>query len=205
MKENDSYYTISNVSEGTYKEKGSKFLAFAFPVETEEEIDLQRTAIKKKHHDARHCVYAFRLGSKGERMHASDDGEPAHSSGPPVLGKIRSYDLTNILVIVVRYFGGTKLGIPGLIRAYGSAAEDALQKAQIIKKIKKKDLQLQFPYEEAHTIMQWIKAQNAEIIWQEWDSDCRMQLLLSESQYKKIKEIALHKGQIKILPDNSPK
>ncbi len=121
------YYTISTASEGLYKEKGSKFLSFAFPVSSEEEIKRNLERVKKQYYDARHYCYAWMMGMDQQRWRANDDGEPAHSAGDPILGQIRSMELTNTLVIVVRYFGGTKLGVGGLINAYRTAAESALE------------------------------------------------------------------------------
>jgi len=122
----EKYKTIRTTSEGNYKEKGSKFLAFAYPVSTEEEIKEIQQTLRKDYYDARHHVFAWRLGSDKKRYRSSDDGEPSNSSGPPVLGQIQSFDLTNILIVVIRYFGGTKLGVPGLINAYRTAARDAI-------------------------------------------------------------------------------
>lgn len=121
------YYTISTASEGLYKEKGSKFLSFAFPVSSEEEIKRNLERVKKQYYDARHYCYAWMMGMDQQRWRANDDGEPTHSAGDPILGQIRSMELTNTLVIVVRYFGGTKLGVGGLINAYRTAAESALE------------------------------------------------------------------------------
>ena len=125
-----SYYTINEPSEGLYKEKGSKFLSFAFPVKTETDIRRYQEELKKKYHDARHHCFAWIIGMDQQSWRANDDGEPAHSAGDPILGQIRSLDLTDTLVIVIRYFGGTKLGVGGLINAYKTATEMALTKAQ---------------------------------------------------------------------------
>ena len=122
----DAFYTIETESSGFYSEKGSKFYAFAFPVNCEQKIKEIQQNLRKKYYDARHHVYAFVLGAEKQIYRASDDGEPPNSSGMPVLGQIRSFELSNILIVVVRYFGGTKLGVPGLINAYKSAARDAL-------------------------------------------------------------------------------
>jgi len=115
---NDTYFTIKHESEGFYKEKGSKFLAFAYPVQDEAAVKERTSELKKVYYDARHHCYAYILGHDGEQYRASDDGEPNHSAGDPILGQIKSNNLTNTLIVVVRYFGGTKLGISGLINAY---------------------------------------------------------------------------------------
>jgi uncharacterized YigZ family protein len=123
-----TYYTIKEPSEGLYKEKGSKFLAFTYPVKSEEEIKEIQESLRKEYYDARHHCFAWVLGMDDQSYRASDDGEPAHSAGDPILGQIRSFELTNILVVVIRYFGGTKLGVGGLINAYKTATEAALLK-----------------------------------------------------------------------------
>jgi uncharacterized YigZ family protein len=129
-----SYRTIQAPTEGIYKEKGSKFLAFAYPVETEADVKGHLERIKKEYFDARHHCFAYMLGADRKKFRAFDDGEPNHSAGDPILGQIRSKNITNVLVIVVRYFGGTKLGVGGLISAYKTAAEDALNRAAVIEK-----------------------------------------------------------------------
>ena len=144
----DTYLTIKRTSEGIFKEKGSKFLAFAFPVENEEEIKGHIDELKKKYYDARHHCFAFILGPDGAHYRANDDGEPNHSAGDPILGQIRSRNLTDTLVVVVRYFGGTKLGVPGLINAYKAATADALDNNEVVEKIVTKALLLHFNYSE---------------------------------------------------------
>ena len=126
------FLTIQKKSEGIYKEKGSKFIAYAYPIKTEEEVRPLLKSLKKEYYDARHHCYAFVLGKDKKRFRAADDGEPSNSAGAPILGQIRSLDLTNVLVVVVRYFGGTKLGVPGLITAYREAAKDALNQSTIV-------------------------------------------------------------------------
>ncbi|MEM7039836.1 MAG: YigZ family protein, partial [Bacteroidota bacterium] len=122
----DSYHTISGPSDSFYKEKGSKFYGFAFPVKSVEEVELRLGEVAKKFHDARHICYAYRFGVKGEPWRANDDGEPSHSAGDPILNEMKSKEVSDALVAVVRYFGGTKLGVGGLVRAYGTAAKEAL-------------------------------------------------------------------------------
>jgi uncharacterized YigZ family protein len=131
----DSYKTIKKESQGYFKDKGSKFLAFAFPVKSEEEIKEILTRLRKEHHSARHHCYAWRLGSEEITFRANDDGEPSSTAGKPILGQLLSFEVTNILIIVVRYFGGTLLGVSGLINAYKNAAADSLNNAEIIEKI----------------------------------------------------------------------
>ena len=152
-----SYHTIQSVSEGLYKEKGSKFLSFAYPVETEDEIKQAIDALKKEYFDARHHCFAYVLGPDKKTFRAFDDREPNHSAGDPILGQIRSKDLTNLLVVVVRYFGGVKLGVGGLITAYKSSAQNALDNAVIIEKEVLHDLTLTYEYSATLEVMRLIK------------------------------------------------
>lgn len=141
-----TFYTISSSSQGIYKEKGSKFLAFAYPVSSEIEVKSALENLKKEYFDARHHCYAWVLGMENQVWRANDDGEPAHSAGDPILGQIRSFELTNVLAVVVRYFGGTKLGVGGLIQAYKVATEDALKKASKIEIFETVKISMKFPY-----------------------------------------------------------
>lgn len=141
------FFTIGSPTESLYKEKGSKFLGFAYPVVTEDEVKSLLDDLKKKYHDARHHCYAYIIGLREQTYRANDDGEPNHSAGDPILGQIRSVELTNCLVVVVRYFGGTKLGVSGLINAYKTAAEAALSKARVVKVFSKTAFFLIFEYD----------------------------------------------------------
>ena len=149
----DSYKSIAAASKGLFKDNGSRFIAHAYPVETEEEVKEIVASLKKEYYDARHHVYAYRLGYKGDKFRANDDGEPSGSSGRPVLGQIDSFGLSDILVVVVRYFGGIKLGIPGLIRAYKTSTADALENAQIVEKIASKMYRVHFGYLNMNDVM----------------------------------------------------
>ncbi len=153
----DTYKSIAAPSDGLYKELGSRFIASAWPVETEEEVKAVVDGLKKKYHDARHHCYAYRLGLDGGRFRANDDGEPSGSAGRPILGQIDSAGLSDVLVVVVRYFGGIKLGIPGLIRAYKSATADALTQAQAIEKVAGEHWRLDFDYLSMNAVMKAVK------------------------------------------------
>ena len=166
-----SFKTIEHPSEGLYKEKGSKFIALAFPVESDSEIKIQLEAIKKKYFDARHHCYAFVLGADKKKFRAFDDGEPNHSAGDPILGQIRSRELTNIMVVVVRYFGGTKLGVGGLVQAYKLAAEEALNKNVIVEKEVYQLLELHYPYTSTPEIMKLVKDFELEIVEHSFDDE----------------------------------
>jgi uncharacterized YigZ family protein len=177
----DIFKTIAKTSEGFYKEKGSKFLAFAFPVKSEEEIKEIQKDLRKKYYDARHHVYAFRLGVKKDVFRASDDGEPSNSSGPPILGQIRSYDLTDILIVVIRYFGGTKLGVPGLINAYKTAASDSIEKAKIIEKTDDVIIDVFFEYPQMNDVMHIAKEENVNQLEHDFQVNCRLRFSIRRS------------------------
>lgn len=168
----DSYKSIATDSKGLFKDNGSRFIAHAYPVETEEEVKEIVAALKKEYYDARHHVYAYRLGYKGDRFRANDDGEPSGSSGRPVLGQIDSNGLSDILIVVVRYFGGIKLGIPGLIRAYKTSAADAIANAQIVEKIASKVFRIRFGYLNMNGVMKVMKDMGLEQRNQKFDMEC---------------------------------
>lgn len=159
-----SYLTIQSSAEGSYKEKGSKFLAFAYPVKSEEEIKSHIEKLKKKYFDARHHCFAWALGAEKDKFRAFDDGEPNHSAGDPILGQIRSRDLTNILVVVVRYFGGIKLGVGGLVAAYKAAAYDALQNAKVIEEDVMEIFRLIYSYDATPQIMKLVKEFDLKVV-----------------------------------------
>lgn len=167
-----SFQTIEAATEGIYKEKGSKFLAFAYPVESEDEIKVKLTELRKKYFDARHHCFGYLLGVDKSKFRSFDDGEPNHSAGDPILGQIKSKNLTNVIVVVVRYFGGTKLGVGGLIQAYKTAAEEALNHARIIEKEVKETFSLRYPYESTPEVMRLVKDFELEIAEQEFKDNC---------------------------------
>lgn len=172
----DCYLSISEPSSGIYKDKGSKFLAFAYPVRCETEIKDIISRIKKEYYDARHHCYAYRLGYKGDIWRFNDDGEPSSTAGKPIYGQLLSNRLSDILIVVVRYFGGIKLGVPGLIKAYKSAAQDAIAQAQIIEKTATENITFRFYYENMNPVMKILKDMNAEIIRQDFDNECIMEI-----------------------------
>ena len=170
----DSYKSIASESRGLFKDNGSRFIAHAYPVETEEEVKEIVAALKKEYYDARHHVYAYRLGYKGDRFRANDDGEPSGSSGRPVLGQIDSCGLSDVLVVVVRYFGGIKLGIPGLIRAYKTSTADALANAEIVEKIASRLYRVHFGYMSMNSVMKVFKDMDLVQKNQSFDMECSM-------------------------------
>jgi uncharacterized YigZ family protein len=172
----DVYRIIVAPAQGIYKEKGSKFLAFAYPVASEEEIKNHLAHLRKEYFDARHHCYAYQLGARQQQYRANDDGEPNHSAGDSILGQIRSANLTNVLVVVVRYFGGIKLGVSGLIQAYRTAAAAALHAAQMVEKTEMAGLEVCFPYDQMNAVMSLVKAYTLEIDRQDFGTDCRLML-----------------------------
>ncbi|MDQ2655934.1 MAG: YigZ family protein [Bacteroidota bacterium] len=169
-----SYRTITGASEGTYREKGSRFHAFAFPAMTETDIRNHLSLLRKKYFDARHHCYAWVLGADKKSFRGFDDGEPNHSAGDPILGQIRSRDLTNVLVVVVRYFGGIKLGVGGLVTAYKTAAAEALDNAGIIEREVLKEIRIQYDYAATAEVMRLVKEYNMEIKSQSFESECAL-------------------------------
>lgn len=179
----DAYQTIKYPTEGLFKEKGSKFLAFAWPVQTEDEITGHLEAVKKKFHDARHHCYAWELGTDGMNFRMNDDGEPSGTAGKPILGQIHSYELTNVLVVVVRYFGGVKLGTGGLIQAYKAATADALEQAEKVDYTIDKSFTIRFAYDMMNPVMRVVDEEGLNVKEQIFEADCRMTLSLRESKY----------------------
>lgn len=170
----DSYRSIATKSEGLFKDNGSRFIALAYPVETEDEVREIVSSLKKEYHDARHHCYAYRLGCRGDIFRANDDGEPSSSAGKPILGQIDSNGLSDILIVVVRYFGGIKLGIPGLIRAYRTSSADAIANSEIVTKIASRRFRLEFGYLEMNSVMKIIKDMKLEPAGQDFGNTCRM-------------------------------
>ena len=170
----DTYKTIEKPGEGYFKDKGSKFLSYAFPVYSEEEIKEHLTRIKKEHHSARHHCYAWRLGTKEITFRANDDGEPSSTAGKPILGQLQSFEVTNILIVVVRYFGGTLLGVSGLINAYKNAAANVLNNIEIITKTIERRYRLHFNYPVLNDVMNIIKQANYTILNTDFAIDCKL-------------------------------
>ena len=187
MQADDTFKTISKPSEGTYTEKRSKFLAFALPVRAVDEVKDIVKDYQKKYYDARHVCYAYMLGPERTDFRANDNGEPSGTAGKPILGQINSYGLTDILIIVVRYFGGIKLGTSGLIQAYKQAAIEALAVADIIEKTVDKDISFAFEYPFMNDVMRIVKEEEPQIIAQGYDSDCTMTLRQRLSAMERLK------------------
>lgn len=185
----DLYKTIESPSEGLFKDKGSKFIAYAYAVYTEDEIKEHISRIRKEHFSARHHCYAWRLGADKERFRANDDGEPSSSAGKPILGQIQSFDLTNVLIVVVRYFGGTLLGVNGLINAYRAAAKDAIEKANIIEKTVEDILMINFGYESMNDVMKIFKDEQLPQLETIFDMQCKIKTSIRLSESMRIQNI----------------
>lgn len=184
----DTYLTIEGPAQGLYKDKGSKFIALAWPVETEEQISEMLASVKKEYYDARHHCYAWVLGQSREQFRQNDDGEPSGTAGKPIYGQLLSDELTNVLVVVVRYFGGTKLGVRGLIDAYKGATADALQNASIIEKIIHEQYQLDYDYLSMNDVMKILKDHDLPQSDHQFDLRCRLSFSVRRSLASQIKE-----------------
>jgi len=190
----DTYFSISKESKGTYREKASKFIAFAFPVSTEEEIRIKLQMIRKEYHDANHHCFAYRLDQQGSLYRAFDDGEPSGSAGKPILGQILSMNLSDVLVIVIRYFGGTKLGIPGLINAYRTATRQALEEATVIQKYIEVKYFVRFSFASLDKILKILKNPQIKIHEKKIDQECAFTFSVREG----VKETTIER--IKNIP-----
>lgn len=186
MKMTDTFYTITETAEGLYKEKGSKFLAFAHFVENEETIKAILDQYKKDYYDARHVCYAYRLGKEGDVFRQNDDGEPSGTAGKPILGQLLSFNVTNLMVVVIRYFGGVKLGVSGLINAYKQAAADALDQADIVEKIVTSSYDLSFEYPLMNVVMRLLKDEHLDTLEQDFQISCRIRTAIRLSDEERI-------------------
>lgn len=184
----DLYKTISAESKGQFKDRGSRFIAFAYPVKTESEIKDKISLLRKEYYDARHHCFAWRLGADWERYRINDDGEPSGSAGRPIFGQIQSRELTDILVVVCRYFGGTLLGVSGLINAYRSATVQALEEVRIIEKRVEKLIRLEFSYEAMNGVMSIVKDYGLQFEDQHFDLDCSLTLRVWMREYAALEQ-----------------
>lgn len=178
----DSYLTIAAPAEAALRERSSKFLAYAYPVASEEQIRERLDALRKRYYDATHHCYAWRLGPRGEQFRANDDGEPSGTAGRPILGQLLSHSLTDCLVVVVRYFGGTKLGVPGLIAAYKDSAAAAIAAGDIVERTVDVRIRVRFPYIAMNDIMRIVKEEQPAVAEQQFDNLCTMTLSIRESR-----------------------
>ncbi|WP_158963425.1 IMPACT family protein [Myroides fluvii] len=198
--EKDFYKTISEPTEEVlYKEKNSKFFGYAFPIKKEEEVKEYLDQIKKVHYNARHWCYAFQLGTDPVYYRANDDGEPSNTAGAPIYGQIQSFDLTDILIVVVRYFGGVKLGVGGLITAYRAAAQMALEEADIIECTIDKKFKVRFDYKDMNNVMRVIKERNLNLVQQKLEMTCEIELSIRKSEYQQALEAFVPYYEVKVV------
>lgn len=198
----DTYKTITKPSEETlFKDRNSKFFGYAFPVFSEEDIKERLEELRKQHHTARHHCYAWQLGTEKIRFRANDDGEPSNSAGQPIYGQIQSFDVTNILIVSVRYFGGTKLGVGGLINAYRTSAQLALEASEIVEKTIDIHYKLKFGYDMMNKVQRIIKERNLDIINQKLELDCEYTISVRKKEAESIFEVFnnLFKVEIKLV------
>lgn len=197
----DTYKTITGIAEGLFTEKRSKFIAYAVPVRTVEEVKEQVEKFRKQYYDARHVCWAYMLGHERKNFRANDDGEPSGTAGKPILGQINSNELTNILVVVIRYFGGIKLGTGGLIVAYKAAAAEVLAVSEVEERTVDVDIKVIYEYPFMNGVMRIIKEMNIEIVSQSFDMDCEMTLRIRMNDVGMLKERLLKVDSLRILED----
>lgn len=198
--ETDSYKTLAYASEEVlYKEKNSKFFGYAFPVTTEEEIKSIIDDLKKQHFSARHWCYAYQLGTTKIQYRANDDGEPNNSAGMPIYGQIQSFEVTNTLVVVVRYFGGVKLGVGGLISAYKTAAQMALEVSEIVEKTIDVHYLIRFDYKNMNKVMRIIKEKNLDIVSQKMEMSCEIEIATRKKNAEMVFDIFSNLFEVEIL------
>jgi len=184
----DTYFSIGQESIGSYREKASKFIAIAIPVRNETEIKTNLDQIRKEHHGANHFCYAYQLGNDKQHYRTNDDGEPSGSAGKPIYGQILSFGLSDILVVVVRYFGGTKLGIPGLINAYRTAARESLAQAQHVEKTVMAQVEIRFDYPSMNDVMKIVKEKECQVVNQKYDEQCTLHLSVKRSSLPSLRQ-----------------
>jgi len=197
--EGDVYKTVVGITEGYITEQRSKFISYALPVQTAEDVKEKIEAFRKQYHDARHVCWAYMLGAERLQFRSNDDGEPSSTAGKPILGVINSCGLTDVLIVVVRYFGGVKLGTSGLIAAYRAAALDAIAHAEIIEKTVDEIVTVEFAYPFLNDVMKIVKEINPQILAQKLDMNCEMTLQIRQSEMEKLKERLLKVETLKMM------
>lgn len=185
----DTYQTIAAPAEGFYKEKGSKFIAYAYEVNSEEEVRARLEEVQQLHNKARHFCYAYRIGKEGSRFRANDDGEPSGTAGRPILGQIDSFGLTNLLAVVVRYFGGTKLGTSGLKRSYKTATQEALEQATLVERIVTTTYKVVFDYVATSAVMNFIKQEDFTILSMDYEERTTLVVQVRQSAMEQFEEV----------------
>jgi len=196
-----TWKTVASPAQGLYKEKGSRFISYIYPVQDENEIKSILSAIKKEHHSARHHCYAWRLGVAPVRFRANDDGEPSSTAGKPILGQLVSHSLTNTLLVVVRYFGGTLLGVSGLITAYREAAADAIRQAKTETRISMSSVRLEFPYSCLNAVMTTIKNEDIQDALPELSESCIVRFSIPASETEGLRQLFSHIYGVKFFAE----
>ncbi|SDL50377.1 IMPACT family protein [Pedobacter antarcticus] len=194
----DTYKTIAAPSEGLFKDKGSKFIAYAYPITTDQEVKGYLTSLRAIHTKANHFCYAYRLGQDRSVFRINDDGEPSGTAGRPILNAMLSADLTNLLIVVVRHFGGTLLGVPGLINAYKNAANESIIASEIVDKTVNDQYQISFAYIAMNDVMRIIKEQQLKVLSQQFDNDCVMHLEVRKNQLNQVLQQFENLGSVEI-------
>ena len=203
--EKDTYKTLTKPSKETlFKEKGSKFFGYAFPVTSEDQVKEHIENLKKQHHSARHWCYAWQLGKSYEHYRANDDGEPTNSAGMPIYGQLQSFNVTNVLVVVVRYFGGTKLGVGGLIQAYKTSAQMALEASKIVQRTIDETFILKFDYPEMNIVMRIINDENISVVNRKMELKCEFEISVRKNEAERIFEMFENTYKIKISKKQIP-
>ena len=194
----DTYRTITKTSDGLFKDRGSKFIAKAFPVKTEDDVKQCLTLLRKEYYDARHHCYAYQLGFDKSAYRINDDGEPSGTAGRPIFGQLQSFDLTNTLVVVIRYFGGTKLGVSGLINAYKTATKEALETAHIVTRTVNEVYEVHFQYPDMNDVMKILKDYSLTPFDQEFELECKLKFMIRKNNANIIYEKFLNLRKLKI-------
>ncbi len=184
--QDDEYKTIAAPAEAALRERSSKFLAYAWPVTSEDEVKKHLDALRKKYYDATHHCYAWRMGPRGETWRVNDDGEPSGTAGRPILGQMLSVEVTDCIVVVVRYFGGTKLGVPGLITAYKDATTEVLAASEIVLRTVDVEIEVECPYEELNGVMRVVKELEPRVLEQHFDNVCHLRLLIRHGRMEEL-------------------
>ncbi len=202
----DTYNSITTTGEGLYKEKGSKFLAFAYPVKKETEVKDILEHFHKEYHNARHICYAYKMGyDENAPFRMNDDGEPSGTAGKPIYGQLLSHELTDILIVVVRYFGGTKLGVSGLINAYKSASNDAIENTEIIEMIRTEPVSITYDFSLTNVVMRLVKDHQLSIIDQQYDNACHLTVMVRLSELEHLKTTFRNVYGIQLTSDEATK
>ena len=199
----DNYLSIASPTEGLYKDNGSRFLSFAYPCKDAENAEEIVKGLRKEYYDATHHCYAYRIGLKGDVWRANDDGEPSSTAGRPILGEILSRSLSDILVVVVRYFGGVKLGVPGLIRAYKAATSEALEKAEIVTRTATSPMKIAFPYHQTDKVLKELRKRNIGESGKKFEEECSLTAHVPLSMIESLRQTLLKIEDVRILQENT--